>query len=293
MKEKNKKSTVKCNKGSTIITPHTNQQYSISVDWLEMVFTGEISSLMKGSKKAIINKDLILLLDNKQEHPSFTFSYIILYKNINFGHLFYGNNNKYRFNGKVTCQLRVENQRFYERNFLGKLNTIISNLKLSLFNYYRIDIAIDSAGLLQQANYLLGLKAYSRKKEVETSVVLDSTPKKYKKINIGSRFSDHQISIYPKSKYEDKPYISNFWADNNLAMPNKDVSRLELRLRSKSIKKININFNELENPHYLVSIVKSKVEPWLTFIHKTEKKNVKHLIDWDQFDHIEVKKKRK
>ncbi|MBK7966876.1 MAG: hypothetical protein IPK10_17530 [Bacteroidetes bacterium] len=292
MKKKDATATPKSNKGRKTMSPTKKQKYAISIDWLEIVFTGTIPQLHNGENKVKISEDLTLILDRRQEHPSFIYSYIVLYKNVEYGYLFYRNKEKYRFGSEVTCQLRINNQRFYEQNYTVALNEIIKSLKICIYNFYRIDIAIDSSGILQRANRLLTSNVYFPVRKVKTNVGYDTSNKNFNYIKFGSGSSENQISIYPKSHYADKPYINTFWQINNLDVKDNEVSRLELRMRTKSTKQTEILISKFENPDYLTSIVRSKVGTWLKFKNSTNAKREENLIEWNSFNEIEIQKKK-
>jgi len=205
------------------------------------------------------------------------------------GYFFYKPNKKFNFRNEDTVQLRFNNDVLYTKDYYKILAQIISDLQLKFSHYYRVDIAIDGADIYTQANKLFGNRKLSQVKSVRPNGRLIQSTQEHSRFRFGS--ARKGVSMYDKTEVlKKKPYIEEFWKLNSIPVDEKEIYRLELRMKSQHLKDFSHDLKDFENPDYLATYYKSKVGTWLTFYHVNNMKRRKSIIDWNEFTILELVK---
>ena len=271
--------------------------YTITVDWLQLLCSGTIDKLnitTDSEEEITINEDVFLLKNESKFNPRFQLTYDIFYDGSLFGTLYYKPRPKYRFESVDTIILTVENHILYESGYSDKLGSIIKAFKIKFIKYNELHIAIDGIDLIKLHNKYVDSTTLKRQTIVKVYPELDDINKVNKSYILGSRYSDKYITIYPKEQemnHAPKPYIKNFWRENNLkASDGHQIDRLEMRIKkAKLLNDFDTNFNKLESPSYLASFFKIHGGGYVSFTYKKSKRQVS-LVDWSVFGSVDIKK---
>ncbi len=273
-------------------------KYTITIDWLELLCFGTINHLNEIKKEKYtyeVSPVLHLIKNDAKHNPGFTYTFNVNYHGKLFANMYYGNNGKYRYERKDTILIAVANERLYEHGYSEKLNMIIQELKIEFEKISLLHVAIDGLDLIKEHNKLVNLASVKRQQRVKIKPELDEERNIHKSYVIGSPKSDRYITIYPKQQElerEYKPYIYEFWEQNNLKpSEGQQVDRLEIRFRkSDELKCFDKDFSKLESPAYLATFFKQQGGKYINFIYRKSKREVS-LIAWSAFgDEIEILK---
>jgi hypothetical protein len=200
-------------------------------------------------------------------------------------------------------QLRVLNYQLYREGWTAKLNRAIRGLGLTLNNVTRLDIAMDGHGFFEffqkfsRGQYdRVGKGKYSTHNEGNRELT---------GFDWGGKTSDKHITCYNKTKRietENKAYVRDFWELNGLSI-EKDVERLELKIRAKAIKKIadpetgelGVDLARLEDAQYLSGIFRAQCKNYFEFTLPSNDTNVTRRdrispIDWEAFDGVQMQR---
>lgn len=169
------------------------------------------------------------------------------------------------------CQFKIENHKLYQSDWIDCFEKVIDGLDASIRSYTRVDIALDSTGFLDLFRSFnsgkidrLGRAKYSPYFEKR-----DGKDRVLTGLDWGAKGGDKCMTIYRKSdriENENKQYISNFWAKNNLDV-GECVERMELKMKSKAVNQIpSFDYKKLDNPSYLASVMRTHMKKWFEFI---------------------------
>jgi len=175
-----------------------------------------------------------------------------------------------------------------------KLRTIqiASDLGGTFHNFTRLDIAVDGGKFFETHErmkakeiVLIGRAAvndyYIRKKGSPDRVING--------YYIGSRKSSKSIKVYNKTNEltrSNKRYIENYWKQNNIDT-SRDVQRMELTMRNDESKKYDdIDWNKLDQPSHLASIMRSNMSKFAEYRIPHGKNSARwpkvEMINWNQ-----------
>lgn len=209
-------------------------------------------------------------------------------------------------------QIKIENNRLYENNWLESLQQVAYDLGATFHNFTRLDIAVDGVDyftphkqMLKGELLLVGRASvndyYIRKKGSPNRVING--------FYIGSRSSTKYFKIYNKTNElnrSNKTYIQKFWKENNINT-DKDVQRIELTMRNDECKKYKIvneetqeteseiDWQRLNDTSHLASIFRSSMSKFAEYRIKTDGKNISRmpkveLINWDDLGGVTLAK---
>ena len=201
-----------------------------------------------------------------------------------------------------SIQLKLQNNILYESGWIERLQDAIDTLGWELNNITGIDIALDGFDKFQQLASNLMANTWMFKGR-STSQSFHRKGGNLTGMDYGKRSSSKMLTVYNKSIYlkqDHKKYITDFWKANNLKPYNEggDVYRLELKLRSKAIKKIKgFDWTRLQDGNYLASVMQLCFKNWFDVIQNTGQKNKSReaqidLIQWDSFNTVHMEKNK-
>lgn len=187
-----------------------------------------------------------------------------------------------RFVGANTVHIKFENRLLYSKEFNYYLEYIRDVMNFKFNHILRLDIAIDTV----KHNLLAFFRKFQNSKNIVLSgnhkkIHIEYIGKEYKTIHIGSSKSDKYIKIYNKSKELQtfyKEHIQEFYQLNGLDYIQNEVERIELTLRTKHLKNVDVQL--LTDSNYLASVCRSHYKGLFEFYSnyvahgKRSKKNV-------------------
>jgi hypothetical protein len=243
----------------------------------------------QGPEKIAIGKTVFKRLRNgNQFYRDF---YGIFHNGNRFGNMLSGVQPKYNM-PLNDVQIEVANNKLYENDWLNSLRKIASDLGGTFHNFTRLDIAIDGGKFFETHErmkakeiVLIGRAAvndyYIRKKGSPDRVING--------YYIGSRKSSKSIKVYNKTNEltrSNKRYIENYWKQNNIDT-SRDVQRMELTMRNDESKKYDdIDWNKLDQPSHLASIMKSNMSKFAEYRIPHGKNSARwpkvEMINWNQ-----------
>lgn len=252
------------------------------MDWLELSFRGELPDFIENPETFYINNNCFLEFTNNRNQYFQTIVNLWI-NNRKIGELKY--NPSTAFIDENTVHFKIENHLLYSKDYPLYIDYLQTILGLKFQHIVRIDIATDTIN----HNLLNFIRKYHnstniRIKGKQKKITINSKGKIYKTVYFGSMSSEKFIKIYNKTqelKAKDKAYIKGFWKLNNLNYQNNEVERIELTLKTKQAKYIDLN--KLPDPNYLASICRTHFKNYFEFIgtyrqnNKTVKKDVTPL----------------
>lgn len=207
------------------------------------------------------------------------------------------------FKDEYSCSLKLHNHILYQKGWTLIVDALLDDIGLKINNFTRIDIACDGSGFMSQYQKLnQGIyqnvgRAHHCNYQTSKNVLTG--------FDIGSKRSDKYVTGYLKGKRlvaDNKTYISDYWAKNNLTVPFDKVERLELKMKNKAIKSIaSFDYTRLEDSSYLASIYRTQLDGFYQFVKTTDiekDRNVTRakridVIDWDKIELTKVVKMNK
>jgi len=164
--------------------------------------------------------------------------------------------------------LQFENYLLYSQHFLNNITYLTDVLNFRYKQIVTLDIAVDCVKheLLEFVNKVLKSKHITMKGKGKIYPVYGKQSKSLESVYFGKSTSEKQIKIYNKSlelTVNDKPYIKYFWDANHLNHKENIVERLELTLKNRLLK--NINVFALNNCNYMASILQLHFKNFFEF----------------------------
>lgn len=260
---------------------------TIVIDWLTLSMTKQMPDVKEIKRKTIengkyqINDKCSIEYINSQIN-GFNDSAYLYIDDTFVGTILFNSKNDLP---KHTIHLIIENSLFYSNTFTGYIKYLVYTLDFRINHIVRLDIALD---FIQMYIFLFLHKFDKSSNILKRGNATYKTTKKAKSIigfKIGSEFSDKQISVYPKTKEllsNPKPYIQDLWTANGMNHIDNDVERVELRLKTKELK--NVDIWQLCNVEYLIAICRLHFKDYFQF-ESTYIQNYKPVIkDVTPFD---------
>lgn len=186
-------------------------------------------------------------------------------------------------------QIQISNNKLYEKDWLVDLKQITKAMGATFKNFTRLDIAVDGGSFLylhkewyEKRIIKVGrasVNAYYNNKADTTGFY------------IGMSKSKKRMKCYDKTaelNKSNKNYISKFWKLHGIDTTKK-VERMELTMRNEESKKYkDIDWQRLDEPSHLASIMKSNFEKFCDFRIPNGDKNISRLkkvelINWNLF----------
>lgn len=250
----------------------------ICIDYLELSMTKKLPIVLSNHECWLNDKSYIIRFEN--HNKTFDSAYLLFIDGIKIGEL--KCNPQYSHVSDDTVHLKIDNQLLYSVECRAYIDYIIHELKFVYSHITRIDIAIDSTefdvlSFMKKYMNSTHIKAKGRKKSIRTNFL----DKLSQTVYFGSASSSKQIRIYsklPEIQHSGKDYILDFYNVNGLNYNNAEVQRVELCLRTKNTK--NIELEKLMDANYQASICRTHFKNYFEFIgryrehNKWVKKNV-------------------
>lgn len=250
---------------NTSINQQNSTLQTICVDWLELSFSGTLPSFKHNPQKFELTPDCYL------EFTDLTSKFFGAICNLYVDGYKVGEvkfNPKSAFIGDETIQFKFENYMLYTNDFTSYVSYFIEKLNWKFNHIIRLDIASDVIKH-NVLNFIQKQKANPDKitlKGKRKNVSINLVGEVYQTVYFGSASSDKFIKVYNKTKElqkSNKKHIEVFWKYNGLDFKNNEVERVELTLRQKHLKHINVY--GLNNANYLASICRTHFVNYFDF----------------------------
>jgi len=270
-------------------------QYLIGLDWFEVMCTSTMFTV--GDPPSVIKLDNgnIRMSIRRSGIQHWEAMYDISVNNRPFGHICCVPRERNILQPNMILFQALNNVQ-YETGFLQEFQYLCDKAEWKLRNGTRIDIALDGHGFIPLFQKIM--KGKLHKVGQATMTAHFDMNVKCTGYDIGKRSSAKWLTCYNKKvemKMKDKPYIKAYWDKGGLDQ-EKDVERLELKLRRRSLETIfELRYEELDSPEYLASIMRTQFEGWFEFTDPKSNNNVSRqrqieVIDWDKIDGIYLAK---
>ena len=208
-----------------------------------------------------------------------------------------------RFGKPDQSQIKLLNHLLYTNHWKDILQAITEALQAEISNFTRLDVAIDTRGVIDQHlrnrdQVIAGkLKKVGRAK---TSII-ERNQYSCEGFNIGTRKSGKILTGYQKGALildakrkgrDHKQYIVDYWLDNGLISDPekiKDVERLELKLTGSKLKEIGgLTLDQLEDPAYLAGLMELQFDNFYQWVEvgtdtnttRAKAKSIIHAVQW-------------
>ena len=258
----------------------------ICLDWLEISFIKKLPVIALNNSHWLDERSCIVRTENTNK--TFEGLYLLLIDGIKIGELSF--NSRYSFVSDEVVHLKIDNKLLYSVECGEHIRYITNVLGFTYSHIKRIDIAIDTnnTDVLSFMNKYINsskIKVKGKQKFIDTRTL----GKASKTVYYGSPKSGKQIRIYNKTDEvirSGKDYILDFYTLNGLNYEKAEVQRIELTLRTKYTK--NIDIHRLSDANYLASICRTNFKNYFEFIseyrehNKTVNRNVTP-VDFDGY----------
>lgn len=256
------------------------QDYAINLDWLQFVVSPSVDEY------SIDNyNDQNLQIEKIRTHHNTNFitCHKVIYKGIAVLDIFSNPINHTHKKGEM-C-VKVCNHILYQSGCLNDILDLMGILNLRFERLSRIAIALDGRPNFKILGYLT---RYLKTKTIQiNNDILEITPFKFKKnelkwegFSIGKRRSQKFARVYNKSnelKSNDKHYIIQYWEMNRIDYSHNDVTRFELELGYKHLKKYNLkDISDFFDAGFIAKLFQIETEKWLRF-YKVKLQDIKDL----------------
>ena len=244
----------------------------VNVDYLELSFTDSkllIPVLLDNPNTYSINNECFIEYINDVNNKFF-YNICNIYINSRLiGEIKF--NPKTNFLKENTVHFKISNHLLYHSDYLDYIQYLI-DLGFVYSHIVRLDICMDVITyfllkFLKRFNNSNSIYCRGRAKKENCSIY----GKEFQTYYIGSLSSDKYVKVYNKSKEllnSDKEYIKYFWKINGLDYINNEVERIELTLKQKQTRKIDV-FKLLDS-NYLASILKTHFKNYFDFFRITK-----------------------
>jgi hypothetical protein len=164
--------------------------------------------------------------------------------------------------------MQFENCQLYSYDYLNHIRYMINVLNFKFKQIVTLDIAIDCTehALLLFVDKAIKSDHIIMKGKGKIYPIYGNKSKTLETVYFGRPTSEKQIKIYNKSLeliLNDKPYIKYFWESNQINYNEEIVERLELTLKNRYLK--NINVFALNDCDYLASILELHFKNFFAF----------------------------
>lgn len=243
----------------------------ICLDWLEISFLKKLPVIPLNKSHWLDERSCIVRTENTNK--TFEGLYLLLIDGIKIGELSF--NSRYSFVSDDVVHLKIDNKLLYSVECGKHINYIINVLGFTYSHIKRIDIAIDSNNVdvisfMKKYMNSTKIRVKGREKRINTGTL----GKAAQSVNFGSPASGKQIRIYNKTVEvvrSGKDYIFDFYTLNGLNYDTAEVQRVELTLRTKYTK--NIDIHRLSDANYLASICRTNFKNYFEFISEYREHN--------------------
>ncbi len=266
-------------------------KYLLNIDLLEMV-------LKTSSAEPLCDKEGFRFSNAYKpgEWNGFQKCNQITYQNQSFGWVYSSPSSRLRYVDRNAHVLRLANESLYRQTIIEDgIPAFLKAFNFTPTAIKELHIALDGPGIIDRHSTLSkNTKRFRRQRKVsetnQTHVHSDGLS-----TTLGSRKSDKVIAAYCKTKeleVSHKEYIRDYWRNNGLKEEDGPIDRLELRLKASEMVGLAKDISRLNDTSFLASLFKEKADSYLTFIDIKNKKR-HQVIDWQQFELIEIKKEKK
>lgn len=284
----------KFNKGqlyTTAVKPKSAFDFSnisgctIALDWLEIFGYARFDRTSK-EEDVFVLSDSVAILYKGHGTAMYNELYEIYHDGEKFGML----QADPRFEkGAMTANsisLKVDNAWLYTIELWDVLQDVKTALKAEFHNVTRVDIAIDGLNHVRDfVNMYMKQTPEARfinkkGRSAMNAYEFDQETHLFQKFSFGSSKSDKVVSVYNKTKElenSNKKYIQRFWENSGMAwrVAEEEVYRVEVRLRSKALKKVKgFELEKLQDKDYLSSLFKTACKNFFEFTISSSDSNV-------------------
>lgn len=240
-------------------------QKTIVVDKLVLSFHRVLPTQSTPKKQLVLNKNCYLQLTDMKDRK-FQSTYNLFIDSHCIGTVKAHPNELYIDSDLV--HLQFENYLLYSNYFLNNITYLTDVLNFKYKQIVTLDIAVDCIkhNLLPFVDHAIKSKHITMKGKGRINTVYSKQSKTLETVYFGRSTSEKQIKIYNKSMeltVNDKPYIKYFWDANHMNHEDSIVERLELTLKNRYLK--NINVYALDNCNYLASILELHFKNFFEF----------------------------
>ena len=251
----------------------TNITKLICLDWIELSMIIKLPVVTDNNKYWLDEKTYIIRAGNHSK--AFEGTYLMFIDEIKIGEIKY--NSQYSNIPHDTVHLRLDNKLLYSIEGRKYIDYIIHVLKFKFSHLSRIDVAIDVNDsdvitYIKTCQNSNRIRLKGRKKKI-TSI---GSGKITETIYIGTASSGKQIRVYkklPEIQKNSKDYILDYYDLNGFDYKNVEVQRVELSLRTKNLK--NIEIEKLWDVNYLASICQNHFKDYFEFVSEYREHNKK------------------
>lgn len=254
------------------------QDYTINLDWLQFVVAPTVDDY---SIDQYNDQNLHIEKVKTHHYTNFRNCHRVIYEGREVMEILSRPINQTYKMGEL-C-VKVSNHMLYHSGCLDVVNELIDLLNLRFERLSKIAIALDGR---PNHNILDYLKRYLRTKTIQiNNDNLEITPYRLKKqeltwdgYSIGNKRSQKNARVYNKSKElksNYKHYILQYWEINGIDITRNDVTRFELELGYRHLKKYDFkSISDLFDAGYLVQLLRQETIDWLKF-YKVKLRDIK------------------
>lgn len=256
----------------------------ICLDWLEISFIKKLPLAAANKPHWLNERTCIVRTENNKR--TYDGLYLLLIDGIKIGELSINSRNS--FVSDEVVHLKIDNKLLYSVGCIEHINYIIKVLGFAYSHIKRIDVAIDSndrdvISFMKKYMNSAKIRVKGKQKRINTITMGKASQTVY----FGSSASGKQIRIYNKTDEvvrSGKDYIFEFYCLNGLNYETAEVQRIELTLRTKNTK--NIDIQRLNDVNYLASICRTHFKNYFEFIseYKEHNKTVSRNVTPVSFD---------
>lgn len=243
----------------------------ICLDWLEISFIKKLPVIALNKSHWLDERSCIVRTENNKR--TYDGLYILQIDGIRIGELSF--NSRFSFVPAEVVHLKIDNKLLYSDGCGKHIRYITNVLGFTYSHIKRIDIAIDS----NDRDVISFMKKYMNSTKIRVKGKLKrintiTLGKASQTVYFGSSTSGKQIRIYNKIDEvlrSGKDYIFDFYTLNGLNHETAEVQRIELTLRTKFTK--NIDIHRLSDANYLASICRTNFKNYFEFISEYREHN--------------------
>jgi len=276
--------------------PGDGVKFTINLDWLEMLLSGNLVEYDCPLDKYEYDQGNITLVKKEMGTKQFKHGYELYVRGKIFGLIFCSPRNTAILD-KDTIQFKAENNVLYELGFIQECEFAFSKLRWKVKNVSRTDIALDGAGFMK---VMLEMDRGDIEKLGKATYNIYKTGKRQiTGFDVGKKSSAKWITGYYKGKELEKSnkyYIGDMWKRAKLSVPVMEVERLEVKLRNEELKKIkDFDWRRLGDFEYLASVYRTAIKNYFDFVKITTDSNIARaervsFIDWSSLGGTELER---
>jgi|LSQX01.2.fsa_nt_gb hypothetical protein len=256
----------------------SEQDYTINLDWLQFVVTPTVEDY---SIDHYNDQNLHLEKVKTHHNTNFLNCHKVVYKGQEVMEI-YSNPINQTHKKNEQCA-KVLNHMLYQSGCINVIYELLDILNLRFERLSRVAIALDGRANHKTLDYL---NRYLKTKTIQiNNDNLGITPFNFRKkdlkwdgFTIGHKRSQKYARVYNKSNElisNQKHYIIQYWVSNSIDITHNDVTRFELELGYKHLKKYNLkNPADLFDTGYLGELLRQETIYWLK-IYKVKLRDIK------------------